>query len=392
MLDIENETCKIAMPYETTDFRNTVVKPYFRNETGENAENVTNEKNTDHESEISVNAGPEKISQANMSFEGIFQPPSPNSPPARNRGRPRKLPLRYRNGETNISIFFQDDPQDLLLQHMQSAPFVKSRKKKINDFFEKDCFEVVTTANLFREIRIFNSRFVDEIKNIGTANAYEKFRLMMQAYNDEEKIEVLIQTFTIQRMNQRLILTLTASMSHLSLFLRDISQVYVQSNISLAKKFFIRSPAELNFEDGAILKIIKPLYEVPEAGTHWFNTYHKHHTEKLVMQQFTYDSCLLYISNKGKNFEIVELQIDDILIFENEIFANSENFHLHEIKLLAKDRDQFTFKHFFKFNDAYIKQEGNSFHLNQNRLCKNLRLMTLKSNDLTNAKNVIKKK
>ena len=108
------------------------------------------------------------------------------------------------------------------------------------------------------------------------------------------------------------------------------------------------------------------------------------------MQQFTYDSCFLYICNKS--FEIVELQIDDILIFENETFANFENFYLYEIKLFAKDRDQFTFKHSFKFNDAYIKQKRNSFHFNQDRLCKNLRLMTFRSSDLTSAKGVVKKK
>ena len=83
----------------------------------------------------------------------------------------------------------------------------------------------------------------------------------MQIYNDEKKIEMLIQTFTIQRMSQRFILTLTTNMSHLSLFFRDISQIYVQSNISLTKEFFIRSSAELNFGNDAILKIIKLLYE-----------------------------------------------------------------------------------------------------------------------------------
>ena len=90
----------------------------------------------------------------------------------------------------------------------------------------------------------------------------------MQIYNDEKKIEMLIQTFTIQRMNQRFILTLTANMSHLNLFFRDISQVYVQSKISLTKNFFIRSSVELGFEDGAILKIIKSLYEIPEIEVH----------------------------------------------------------------------------------------------------------------------------
>ena len=255
------------MSYEIIDFRNIVIKPYFRNETKENAKNVTNE-NIDRENEISVNASPEKNFQINANFERIFQLFFPNSPSARNRDRPRKLPLKYKNDETNISIFFQGDPQDLLLQHMQPASFVESRKKKINDFFEKNCFEVVTTANLFRGIKIFNSRFVDEIKNIDTANAYEKSRLMMQTYNDEGKIEMLTQVPTIQRMNQRLILTLIANMQHLNLFLRNISQVYVQSNISLTKKFFIRPSVELNFEDDAILKIIKSLYEVSEAKAH----------------------------------------------------------------------------------------------------------------------------
>ena len=403
MLGIEGETCKIAMPYGITDFRSTVVKPYLRDETGENAGNVADEENTDHEGvisenagfeEISVNAGPEEISQVNMGPEGISQSqvegaPLSNPSPTRSRGRPRKLPMRYRDGEADISIFLQDDSQNDQL--LQPAPFVESRRKEINGFFEKGCFEVVSAANLSRGIRIFNSRFVDEIKNIGTADAYEKSRLMMQAYNDEGKIEVLTQAPTIQRMSQRLILALAASMSHLGLFLRDISQVYVQSSTSLAREFFIRPSAELGFGDGAILKVIKSLYGVSEAGAHWFNTYHKHHTEKLAMQQSTYDPCLLYISNKGKGFGIVGLQIDDTLIFGDETFATSENFHFHEAKLLAKDRDQFTSKHSFKFNGAYIKQEGNSFHLNQDRLCKNLRLVAFRPSDLTSARGVVRK-
>ena len=190
-------------------------------------------------------------------------------------------------------------------------------------------------------------------------------------------------------------------MSHLGLFLRDISQAYVQSTTSLARKFFIRSPVELGLGD-AILKIIKPLYGVSETGVHWFNIYHKHHIEKLAMQQSTYDSCLLYTNKKG--FGIVKLQIDDTLILKNETFANAENFHLHEIKFFAKDRDQFIFQHPIKFNDVHIKQEksqfffqensqenSQTFYLNQERLCKNLRLIESKPSDLTSARDVIRK-
>ena len=274
MQDMEKETCKIAMFYEIIDFRNIVIKSFFRNES-ENVKNVKNE-NTDHVNEkIEKNENSEKISekisQSQDENEKTFFSNS-SFASKRDRDRSRKLSLRYRDFETNISIFLQDLQNDSLMQNMQTStsipiPFVKSRKKKINDLFEKNCFEIVSISDVFHEIKIFNSRFVDEIKNINTVDAYEKFRLIMQTYNDDDKAKVLIQTPTIQRINQRLILTLTVNMSHLNLFLRNISQAYVQSTISLTRKFFIRPPIELKFGD-AIFKIIKPLYEVPEAGIH----------------------------------------------------------------------------------------------------------------------------
>ena len=414
MLGMKNETCKIEMSYEIIDFKNIVVKFFFKNNESENVADMKNKK-------ISENGNTEKIFQS-QNEKKTFQDSSEISI-KRDRDRLRKLPLRYRNIETNIFIFFQNEnsQNDLLMQNMQTStsisisisvsiptPFMKSRKKKINDLFEKDCFEIISAFDVFHETRIFNSRFVDEIKNIGTIDAYEKSRLVMQIYNDDDKAEVLTQAPTIQRMNQRLILALAASMSHLSLFLRNISQVYVQSTISLARKFFIRSSIELRFREGTILKIIKSLYGVSEAGAHWFNTYHKHHTEKLSMQQSTYDPCLLYINQKGKGFEVVGLQIDDTLILKNETFANAENFHFHEAKLLAKEKEKLTSQHPIKFNGVYIKQENSqplsqensqenfqknsqSLYLNQERLCKNLRLVESKPSDLTSARGVIRK-
>ncbi len=55
-------------------------------------------------------------------------------------------------------------------------------------------------------MRIFNSRFVDEIKKEGTATAFEKSRLVVQAYSNHSKEGNLTQSHTIQRMRQRLIM------------------------------------------------------------------------------------------------------------------------------------------------------------------------------------------
>ena len=258
------------MSYEITDFRNTVIKPFFRNES-ENVTNVKKNENTDHVNEkISENVNPKKNFQPQDENEKAFFSNSfhaPEIPTKRDRDRSRKLSLRFRNFETDISIFLQSDSQNDQ-QDQAPGPFVKSRKKKINELFEKGCFEIVLASDVFQGVRIFNSRFVNEIKNINTIDAYEKSRLVMQTYNDQNKAEMLIQTPTIQRMNQRFILILTVNMSHLGFFLRNISQAYVQSTISLTRQFFIRSSVELNFKDDFILKVIKSFYEVPKTEVH----------------------------------------------------------------------------------------------------------------------------
>ncbi len=99
-------------------------------------------------------------------------------------------------------------------------------------------------------------------------------------------------------MNQRIILVLTTSINDdYHFYLRDITQIYTQSKISLNRQFFIRLSAELELSDDAILKIIKSLYDVSEIDAHCFNTYYNHHKKKLQMIKSTFDSCLLHTIN-----------------------------------------------------------------------------------------------
>jgi hypothetical protein len=120
---------------------------------------------------------------------------------------------------------------------------------------------------VLKNVRIFNFRFVDEIKHFDISQAYEKSRLVIQTYNDHEKTLVLTQALTIQRMSQRIILVIAASINH-RLYLRDITQIYTQSKSPLNRMFFIRSSLDLNLSDDAILRVIKSLYDVSEAKTH----------------------------------------------------------------------------------------------------------------------------
>ncbi len=146
---------------------------------------------------------------------------------------------------------------------------MKSKRKEINDLLKKRVFELIIIENVLRDVRIFNFRFVNEIKHLSTLNAYEKFKLMIQTYNDQDKTLIFIQSSIIQRMSQRIILVLTMCIIfQCHLYLRNITQVYVQSKISLNREFFIRSFFEFDLSEKLILKIIKSLYEVSETETH----------------------------------------------------------------------------------------------------------------------------
>jgi hypothetical protein len=62
--------------------------------------------------------------------------------------------------------------------------YTDSRRKELNGLLEKGVFGLVDIADVPQEVRIFNSRFVDQIKDAGTDKAFEKSRLVVQAYND----------------------------------------------------------------------------------------------------------------------------------------------------------------------------------------------------------------
>jgi hypothetical protein len=187
----------------------------------------------------------------------------------------------------------------------------------------------------------------------------------------------LTQSPTIQRVSQRLILCIAAMKldDNMHLYLRDISQAYVQSTTNLNREFYVRPPQELEIDKDSILKVLKPLYGVPEAGNHWFKTYHSHHVQQLRMEQSTYDPCLLY---SNEPFGIVGLQTDDTLFLADEGFAAIEQGELHKAKYMAKEREQLTAKKPIKFNSGLIKLTSDSITLTQECQCKNLSMISIK--------------
>ena len=155
---INGESCVLALPRGNTTFRSTSVKPF----------NVP-----DVEAEVDP-LEPERNSQETEGEEDIIViDTSPTVPPTRGRGRPRK--------NADVTVFLQDNVQ-----------YEDSRQTEIAGLLEKGVFAVTSRTDVPEGVRIFNSRFVDEIKNKGTEKELRKSRLVIQAYNNESKHIVLI--------------------------------------------------------------------------------------------------------------------------------------------------------------------------------------------------------
>ena len=108
------------------------------------------------------------------------------------------------------------------------------------------------------------------------------------------------------------------------------------------------------------------------------------------MRQFTFNLCLLYVNDEDNGFDVVKLQIDDILILIDGKFATTKNNELRTIKLLIKDREKLKKTTSIKFNENHIKKTNNDLYFNQSRQCSCLRLVTIKSANLINTRGVVR--
>jgi hypothetical protein len=182
-----------------------------------------------------------------------------------------------------------------------------------------------------------------------------------------------------------LIVCLIVVFSKMNLYLRNITQTYVQSITSLNRDFFVRSFVELikhlDIDTNSILKIIKSLYDVFEADNHWLIIYHAHHVNKLQMSQSIYDLCLFHTNMKidtssdlqtdlkddhlCTDMSIVDMQTNDILILANSNFAAAKKKAIIDAKIMIKSRDNLESNSSLKFNDTIIECQENDIYLRQ---------------------------
>ena len=241
LLNIQGESVIIELPNGPTKFRSTSIKPYFI----DNQELIPDSPASTQIPPVKappIESCPPKTSQIETSLTDITPiEPVAKSPSAtltflalvkQGHRQPRKY-LEQANIAAPSDIYFLMNEFDVFINKysdMNPAQYTTSRQKEITGLLEKVVFKVVTSKDVPSNARIFNSRFVDKVKNADTDKAYEKSWLVIQVYNNQEKDLVLTQSQTIQRVSQRLIVCLAAMLqenNNKKLYLQDITQAYI---------------------------------------------------------------------------------------------------------------------------------------------------------------------
>jgi hypothetical protein len=258
-LSIDDESAIIEFSSDSTKFRSTMIKSYYDHNHFENSSLLISIADF---SFIAFASKSSNMLQSNDELAASNDQQSKSEILSNSSKRDRDRSRKYFASTAYLSFVFNtSDDLDLILAfvfasisifafavitkldsivHIALFQFVAFRQKKISDFIEKSVFRSISKNDVSSDVRIFNFRFVNEIKHLDIDKAFEKSRLVMQTFNDQNKNLVLTQSFIIQRVSQRLIVCLIVVFSKMNLYLRNIIQTYVQSITSLNRDFFVR--------------------------------------------------------------------------------------------------------------------------------------------------------
>ncbi|KAF2185681.1 hypothetical protein K469DRAFT_466462, partial [Zopfia rhizophila CBS 207.26] len=169
-----------------------------------------------------------------------------------------------------------------------------------------------------------------------------------------------------------------------NLWIRDVTQAYVQSNTCLVRPILARIPHQIQhlYPKGTIMRVVKPLYGIAEAGTHWWATYSKHHHDKLNMKSSSFDPCLLITKDHSRTtFGVVGMQTDDTLILCNDAFSKLEEEQIRIAQIAAKPKQKLDPESELIFNGCRIRKSDDQIHVQQKGQGLKLQLVNTSESD-----------
>lgn len=149
---------------------------------------------------------------------------------------------------------------------MENDFFSSPRMATISSLLETRCFRI-TGKPKPKYQRLFRSRFIDKVKSDGT----KRFKLCVTACNNRNN-GLFTAAPTVKWISFRLFIFLAATEQY-SIHTRDVTKAFISLITTLQRPVYMEAHKEMSLDKGNIFKVLRPVYGMPDAPMHWFETF-----------------------------------------------------------------------------------------------------------------------
>jgi Reverse transcriptase (RNA-dependent DNA polymerase) len=231
-------------------------------------------------------------------------------------------------------------------------------RKEIEGIVDKGTWVVTVSSEVPTGANVLNGRFVITIKDVGTDKEIYKARYVGQGHRDKEKTSMVHHNTTARQQSTRLLVGLAAIFGF-RIYTHDVQQAYLQSAENLLRDVYLKPPAVLNLGSDTILKLLRPLYGLCDAGDYWARTILDHLTKDLNLVQTVGDSGLFFQTMNRKLVALTASFVDDLLMAGTEDFHDQSLYTSKRFKSRDRDYDN------VKFAGVNINKTTNGFEVHQ---------------------------
>ncbi|KAA8490576.1 Copia protein [Porphyridium purpureum] len=213
-----------------------------------------------------------------------------------------------------------------ITEEQESSAWEEADMNEILGVLQRQTLQPVSFESIPRGANILGAR----MERVTKANGTSKSRLVVQGFRDPGAKSVNVDAPVLTKFSFRFLVSV-AVLRGSSLFYRDYSQAYLQSEEPLAREVYLRLKPDVqrifakitSSSFPAYAKLIKPLYGLTESGAYWHSTI-RHAYEEQGFCAGALDPCVMYLTSRNKTHGAVGILVDDTICVGDEYCLAAE--------------------------------------------------------------------
>jgi Reverse transcriptase (RNA-dependent DNA polymerase) len=204
-----------------------------------------------------------------------------------------------------------------------SSPKAKcTREHEIKGLRDRETWQVVARSDVPENANLLGGRFVMTIEEANTDKEVVKARYVVQGHRDRGKAFLVHNSTNMRQASTKIILCIAAIFGF-RVWTHDVTQAYTKYSENLMRDVFIdpkKNSDEFKLNCDQVLKLLRLLYSLTDAGDYWNATMSRHMRDDLGMIPTAGDISLFTKHVGSELCGIAGTYVDDSLLSGNADF------------------------------------------------------------------------